>query len=147
MTVENPILKKSEHFDQALCFEKIQVSDILPAWEEGAKESLKKIEAIENNPEPPSFENVIFPMEVAYEKMNKASTIFGYLMSTSHSEAIEAIAPEISRKHSEFHLQNYFRPKLFQKIKTVFEKSKDLTIEQKQYFRSTMIPLSELGLC
>ena len=46
-------------------FDKMSLSDLEPAFEKAMAINLKEIEAIANNPAPPTFENVIVALEKA----------------------------------------------------------------------------------
>ena len=59
----NPLLTPSKLPYQAPPFDKIKDEDYQPAIEAGMAEQLKEMQAIANNPAPPTFENTIVAME------------------------------------------------------------------------------------
>src|SRR6185437_14917262 len=66
----NPFYSPSTLPFQAPPFDKIKDSDYKPAIEAGMAEQLQEMQAIANNPEPPTFENTI----VAFEKSGQLLT-------------------------------------------------------------------------
>ena len=61
----NPLLTESTLPYHLPPFDRIKDADYEPAFEQGMAEHLKEIEAIANNPAPPTFENTVVAMERA----------------------------------------------------------------------------------
>ena len=102
-------------------FDKITLSDYLPAFQKGIEEEDKEIQAIVNNPEPPTFANTIEAMEYIGQLLSKVRSVFFNLLSAETSDDMEALAQEVSpmlSRHSSDIILN--RP-LFQRIKAVYE--------------------------
>lgn len=102
-------------------FDKITLSDYLPAFQKGIEEEDKEIQAIVNNPEPPTFANTIEAMEYIGQLISKVRSVFFNLLSAETSDDMEALAQEVSpmlSRHSSDIILN--RP-LFQRIKAVYE--------------------------
>ncbi len=77
-------------------FDKITNEDFLPAFMEGMKIQSEEIEAIANNPEPPTFENTLVAMDQSGELLTKVSSVFYNLSSANTNESIQAISKEVA---------------------------------------------------
>ena len=108
-------------------FDKITLSDYLPAFQKGIEEEDKEIQAIVNNPEPPTFANTIEAMEYIGQLLSKVRSVFFNLLSAETSDDMEALAQEVSpmlSRHSSDIILN--RP-LFQRIKAVYRVHSEAT--------------------
>lgn len=104
-----------------LPFGAITTEDVKPAILEGIRLENEEIEAIANNPEPPTFENTIVPFEKAGRVLDNATTYMYNMLSAETSDALEAVANELTpvlSSHSADIVQNR---KLFERIAKVKE--------------------------
>src|ERR1700748_1043008 len=62
---------------QAPAFAHIQDGDSQPAIEEGMRQELAEIDAIANNPAPPTFDNTLVAMEKAGRMLSRTQAAFG----------------------------------------------------------------------
>ncbi|MCE3076842.1 M3 family metallopeptidase [Chryseobacterium gwangjuense] len=120
-------------------FNSIKNEDYLPAFKELIQQSEEEIDAIINNPEAPTFSNVIEALAYSGEQLDKVSNIFFNLNSAETSDELQQIAQEVSpilTEHSSKIAQN---EALFNKIKKVYdEKEKyDLNEEQQMLLNET----------
>jgi len=106
-------------------FDKMKVSDLKPAIVAGMESNLLEIDTIANNPEPPTFENTIEAMERAGEPLDLAFQYYGIFSSNMSSPEFRKIEEELSPKISEFSSKITQNEKLFARIKTVYEASKE----------------------
>ncbi len=113
-------------------FEKIKIEHFSPAFEEGMLQQEKAIAAIIENKEAPNFKNTIEAIENSSELLEKVSLVFSNLRSANTNSDIQKIASEIFPKLSAHSDNINMNPKLFDRIKVVYnnrEKEK-LTPEQ-----------------
>lgn len=113
-------------------FDKIQNSHFLPAYEEGMKLENEEIEAIVNNNAEPTFENVILAYDNSGKFLSRVSSVFGNLCSaqlTDSLQELQSVISPMSVKHSNNIVLN---PKLFDKIKAVYNKRADLGLDAQQ---------------
>jgi len=115
-------------------FDRMALADVKPALEAAMAQELDEIEAIANNPEPPSFENTLVAMERAGETYDRVSTYFSILssnLSTPEQRAIEQEMAPVLAEHTSKIRQN---DKLFARIKAVYESEelKGLSPEQQR---------------
>ena len=115
-------------------FDKMKLEDLKPALEQAMAINLKEIEAIANNPEPPTFENVIVAMERSGSELDRVFTYYGIWSSNKSSPEFRAIQREMSPKLSAFFTQITQNEKLFARVKAVYESDemKSLTEEEQR---------------
>src|SRR2546428_10483769 len=75
-SASNPFAKASALPYQAPPFDRIKEGDYAPAIEEGMKRQIAEIEAIADNPEPPTFANTLEAMERSGELLTRAAKVF-----------------------------------------------------------------------
>ncbi len=115
-------------------FESMELSDLKPALEKAMALNLEEIEAIANNPEPPTFENVIVAMERAGEELGRVFTYYGIWSSNKSSPEFREIQAEMSPKLSAFFSKITQNEKLFERVKAVYESDEldNLTEEEQR---------------
>ncbi|PRY08839.1 peptidyl-dipeptidase Dcp [Pontibacter ummariensis] len=122
----NPLLAEwTGPYGGVPAFNKMKLADLKPAIEKGMALQLAEIEAIANNPAPPTFENTIEAMERAGEELNRAFTYYGIWSSNMSSPEFRQIQAELAPKISEFSSKISQNEKLFQRIKTVYENAQE----------------------
>jgi peptidyl-dipeptidase Dcp len=125
-SIDNVLLKEwTGPYGGVPAFDKMKVEDVKPAMLKGMEMNLEEIEAIANNPEPPTFENTIEEMERAGEELNRASTYYGILSSNMSSPEFREIQSELAPLFSDFRSKISQNEKLFQRIKAVYDASQE----------------------
>lgn len=127
--MNNPLL---EPFNQAP-FSKIKNEHFKPAFLQAIEDTKKEIDAIVDNPEPPTFKNTLEALDFSGQQLDRISSVFFNLNSAETNEEIQKIAQEVSPLLSEFSNDITLNEGLFGRIKTVYEQrdSLDLTKEQR----------------
>ncbi|RPG29125.1 MAG: M3 family peptidase [Muricauda sp. TMED12] len=127
--MNNPLL---EPFNQAP-FSKIKNEHFKPAFLQAIEDTKKEIDAIVDNPEPPTFKNTLEALDFSGQQLDRISSVFFNLNSAETNEEIQKIAQEVSPLLSEFSNDITLNEELFGRIKTVYEQrdSLDLTKEQR----------------
>ena len=128
----NPLLQLSTLPNHAPPFDKIKNEHYLPAVEAGIKEARANIDAIKNNPEPPTFENTIAAMESASELLGQATTIFYNQLACMGGDELQALAEKIGPVSSNFSSDIIQDEKLFARVKTVHEQMDVLGLSPEQ---------------
>ena len=119
---ENPLLQEySGPYGGVPQFDQMQLDDLKPALQQGMALNLAEIEAIANNPEPPTFANTIAEMERAGSTLNRIFTYWGIWSSNKSSPEFRAIQTEMSPKLSAFFSQITQNEALFARVKAVYE--------------------------
>ena len=131
-TMNNPLLVPSDAPHGAPAFDKIKTEHYKPAFLQAIKEGKAEVEAIVNNPEAPTFANTIEALTYAGESMTRVSNIFFNLNEACTNDEMQNLAEEISPLLTEFSMSIMLNPKLFERVKAVYDsrESLDLTPEQ-----------------
>ncbi len=124
----NPLLQE---FDQAP-FSKIKNEHFKPAFLEAIELARKEIDAIIENPEPPSFENTIEALDYSGYQLDRVSAVFFNLNSAETNENIQKIAQEVSPLLSEFSNDITLNEALFARVKSVYEQKESLNLNPEQ---------------
>jgi len=114
---------------QAPQFDKIQDSDFKPAFEEGMKQQLSEIEEIANNPEPATFENTLVALEKSGQLLIRVKLIFNSLTSANTDSVLQDLQEEIAPKLAAHHDAIYLNTKLFERVKSIYEKRSELKLD------------------
>ncbi len=117
-----------------LPFDKVKVAAFKPALEEAMRLNLAEVDAIANNPAPPTFDNTIVALERSGKPGGRVFTIYGIWTSNLSTPDVQAVETEMSPKLAEFQDKISQNPKLFARIDAIY-KARDtlgLTPEQKQ---------------
>src|SRR4030095_5334357 len=96
----NPLLTKSPLPFQAPPFDKIHDGDYAPAIEGGMRQQLAEIQAIADNPAPPTFDNTLVAMERSGELLTRAYKVFSNVEQSDTNPVRQkikaALAPKLS---------------------------------------------------
>ncbi len=99
----------------------VREEEFLPAFEAAIAMAEEEIEAIANNPEPPTFDNTIVALEDSGRALNRLASIFFVYTSNLNLGAIPDIEKAIVPKLSEHEDKIYQNEKLFARIAEVYE--------------------------
>lgn len=122
--VESPLPLKFPQFD------KIKDSHFAPAFDRGMAEQVKEIQAIADNAEPATFDNTILAMERSGLLLGRAIYVFGNLTSANTNDTLDKIDEEYSPKFAAHRDGIYLNPKLFERIKSLYEKRDTLGLDE-----------------
>ena len=102
-------------------FTAVKVADFKPALEAGMAEEQGEIDAIADNPAPPTFANTIVALEKAGATLTRAQNIvFGIWSSNLKTPDVAAVETEMAPKLSAFGDRITQNPKLFARIDAVY---------------------------
>ena len=113
-------------------FDKMDLSDVMPAMEAAMAEHLAEIDAIANNPEAPTFENTIVAMERVGSAISNVYTYYGIWSSNKSSPEFREIQRELSPKLSDYRSKINQNEKLFNRIKAVYESDELATLTDEE---------------
>ena len=115
-------------------FDEVRLEHFKPGLEAAMEERLAEVDAIADNPAPPTFENTIAAMERGGKALDRASTIYGIYSSTLRTPEFQEIELEMEPKLAAFSDKIVQNAKLFQRIAAVYEtrEKSSLTPEQKR---------------
>ena len=128
--------------DLAIPFDRIKISDFVPALDKALDIARDHLKAIRNNPDTATFENTIVDLESASDLADCISGVYFNLFSAEATPELQALAKEISPKMAAFGLEVSLDEQLFQRTKVVYDsrRSSGLNGEQIQlvekYYKS-----------
>jgi peptidyl-dipeptidase Dcp len=118
---ENPLMQPSTLPFGALPFDRISDSDYQPAIEAGMAQQLEEIDAIANNPAPPTFDNTLVAMEKSGRLLDRATGAFGVEVATNSNPQLlrirEIVAPQLAAHEDAI----YLNPKLFARVQAIYK--------------------------
>lgn len=113
-------------------FEQIEMAHYKPALLKGMEEHAKEVEAIVNNPEAPTFENTIAALDQSGELLRRVRTVFGGQNSVNTNDEMQALSREMSPLFSQHQDDIMLNPRLFARVKTVYENRASLNLDKEQ---------------
>lgn len=117
---------------QAPDFSKIKESDYEPAIEQGITILLAEVDAIANNPEAPTFENTFVALEKSGSMLTRVMYVFSALTSANTNDNLDAIDTRTSPKLAAMRDAITLNPKLFARVKTVYDNRASLNLAPDQ---------------
>lgn len=128
----NPLLEEWNTPFGIAPFSEIKAEHYKPAILKSIEEHNREIDAIVNNPEEPTFENTIVALDNSGELFERIYAVFGNGASINATPEIMALETELSPVISG-HLNDIaMNEKLFDRIRTLYEKRDSLGLEQDQ---------------
>ena len=124
----NPLL---QDFNTAP-FSKINIEDYKPAIKKAIEITKEEIESIVSNSKDASFQNTTEALDFTGQKLGRITSIFFNLNSAETSKEIQEIAKEISPWLSAFKNDMILNARLFQRVKTVYDKKNTLELNPEQ---------------
>ncbi|NHO86401.1 M3 family metallopeptidase [Pseudoteredinibacter isoporae] len=128
-------------------FDKVKLSELKPALEQGMAKNMAEIEAIANNPEAPTFANTLEAYEAAGKDLDRVFTYWTIWSSNMSSPEFREIRSEMSPKISAFYSKITQNKKLFARIKAVYESDamKNLRPDQQRLLEKTYLGFKRSG--
>lgn len=115
-------------------FDRIKIEHFLPAIKKGIELQKAEIEAIINNPQPPTFENTIVALDRSGQFLSKVNAVFGALQGANSSPELQKVAEQITPLTTQHRSSIYLNDKLFARIKAVYDRRAQLKLTEEQRF-------------
>ena len=129
---ENPFLTEYTTPFGVPPFDKIKLEHYKPAFIQGMEEQAKEIDAIINQRSTPDFENTIAALDQSGKLLRKVSAVFYGLNSANTSDEMQALSRELSPLLSKHSDDISLNPRLFARVKEVYEKRNELNLDKEQ---------------
>lgn len=113
-------------------FDKITLADYKPAFIQGMEEQQKEIEAIVNQRSVPDFENTIVALDQSGELLRRVSAVFYGQNSVNTNDEMQALSRELSPLLSKHEDDISLNPKLFVRIKEVYDNQAKFNLDKEQ---------------
>ncbi len=121
-TTANPLLAEwSGSYGGVPAFDRMVLSDLEAAADEGMRLHLAELEAIAGNAEPPTFENTIVAMERSGRALERFEAYYGIWSSNLSSPEFREIQTRLVPRFSAYGSKITQNDRLFARIKAVYE--------------------------
>jgi peptidyl-dipeptidase Dcp len=125
----NPFYAPSTLPFHAPQFDKIKDEDYQPAIEAGMAAELSEIQAIADNPEPPTFENTLVAMEQTGQLLQRARAAFGAVTGANTNPVLQKVRSEMAPKQAAHHDAIYLNAKLLARVAAVYQQRATLKLD------------------
>ena len=122
---ENPLLQESDSPYNIPDFDKIQVSDYMPAFEAAIKDQRENIQKIVDCPDSATFENTILAFEESGRLLDRVSRIFFALVEADKTPELAEIEKKVQPMLTDLENEIMFNKPLFERIKQVYDNQHD----------------------
>ena len=128
-STDNPLLTASTLPYHLPPFDRIKDTDYEPAFDQGMAEHLKEINAIADNPEPPTFDNTILALERAGRTLERVDLIFGNLSGANTNPKIQDFETAVAPKQAAHNDTIFLNGKLFARIQALSDQKDSLNLD------------------
>jgi peptidyl-dipeptidase Dcp len=122
----NPFYAPSTLPFQAPPFDKIKDSDYQPAIDAGMAQQIGEVEAIANNPAPPTFENTIVAFERTGQLLTRVWAAFNCVTGANTGDELQKVqeyeAPRLAAHQDAI----FLNAKIFARVKTIYDQRASL---------------------
>jgi peptidyl-dipeptidase Dcp len=125
----NPLLEPSTLPYQMPPFDRIQVTDYVPAFEEAMRRQLQAASAIARDGSPPTFQNTIVALELSGVLLRRVGWIFDELNLNGTSDQMQQIQTEMAPRRSAHRDAIYLDDALWKRVDTLYQKRAGLKLD------------------
>ena len=125
----NPLMHPSTLPFHAPAFDKIKNGDFKPAIDAGMKQQLAQVDAIADNPNPPTFQNTLVAMEKSGRLLNRAMMVFNLLTSADTNPALQKVQEEEAPRLAAHEDAIFLNKKLFARVKAIYQQRDKLKLD------------------
>ena len=126
---ENPFYAPSALPYQAPPFDKIKDSDYQPALEAGIAQQLKEIQAIAENPAPPTFDNTLVALEKSGQLFDRVQAVLNAVTQANSTPVLEKVQEIEAPKIAALQDAMFLNEKLFQRVATLDKQMDSLGLD------------------
>ena len=131
-TRQNPFLQPYTTQFEIPPFDLIEISDYVPAIEQGLAEARADIQAIADNPETPTFENTIIAMDNAGATLDRVTRVLYSLTEADSSDGLVEVDETVSPLLSAYSDEVMMNDKLFRRVKYLHDNADALGLDKAQ---------------
>jgi peptidyl-dipeptidase Dcp len=128
----NPFLAAYDTPFEVPPFQKIKISDYMPAFKAGIQQQEAEVDAIVNNSEPATFTNTILPFDQSGDILTRVRSVFFNLQSADTNDSIQMLAREVMPMLTQHRDAISMNKKLFDRVKTVYESIESSELDHAQ---------------
>ena len=135
-TKNNPFLEEWDTPYGIPPFEKIQLTDYIPAVKAGIEEQNKELEAILNNQDAPTFENTVAAYELSGRTLTKTTAVLFNLQETEGNDEMSKVVEQATALMTEHEDNISMNKAFFERVKAVYDADQSgLTREQQMVLK------------
>ena len=131
-TESNPFFTEFQTPNGVPPFDKIQLEHYEPAYLKGMEEQNANIQAIIDNAEAPTFENVIVAYDNSAPMLNRVQGVFGNMTEAETTDELTELSKKLAPMSSEHEDNIFLNQDLFKKISVVYEQKDALGLNTEQ---------------
>lgn len=113
-------------------FDLIKLEHYKPAFIQGMEEQMAEIDVIVNQRSMPDFENTIVALDQSGRLLDKVSSVFYGLNSANTNDEMQTLSKELSPLLSKHSDDISLNPKLFARIKEIYDRQADFNLDKEQ---------------
>ncbi|MGA2570044.1 MAG: peptidyl-dipeptidase Dcp [Terracidiphilus sp.] len=125
----NPFYAASVLPFQAPPFDKIKDSDYQPAIDAGMAQQIKEVEAIANDPAPPTFENTLVALERSGRLLDRVWNAFNCVTGANLDPELQKVEDYEAPRRAAHEDAIYLNAKLFARVKAVYVQRASLGLD------------------
>ncbi len=129
---ENPFFAPYGTKWETPAFDKIKIEHYMPAFDAGIAEQKKEVAAIRDNKASATFANTVEALETSGALLARVGDVFFNLNSANTNDEMQAIARDVAPKLSALEDDIYLDPKLFARVKAVYDSREKLKLTSEQ---------------
>lgn len=130
---ENPLLAEwTGPYEGVPPWDEMAPEHFSGAFEAAMAEMQAEVQAIIDNPEPPTFENTNAAMELVGDRMGNVQSMFGVAVSNVSNDEYRAVQREWSPRLAAFYQELYLQPELVARYRAVYEGREDAGLNPEQ---------------
>ena len=129
---ENPFAKPSTLPYQAPRFDLIKDRDYQPAFDTAMKQHIAEIEAIAASTAAPTFDNTIAGIERSGRMLERVANTFFSVAQANSNPALEKVETAMAPRLAAHTDAIYLNPKLFARVKALYDKRASLKLTAKR---------------
>ncbi len=128
----NPLLSEWDTPYGVPPFDKIEVSDYMPAFREAMRLHEEEIEAIAENSQEPDFENTVLAFDNSGEMLTRVELVFWNVAAADTDPQMQAVQEKVAPMLSKHYDGITLNEKLFDRIRKVYEKRDEAGLDPLQ---------------
>lgn len=129
---QNPFLKPYDTTYEIPPFEDIEISDYMPAFQAGIAEANASIDSIVANPDAPTFENTILPLDNLSPTLERVMSVLMSLTEANSTPELTEVSEQILPQYTAFTDAMMMNDGLFQRVKTLYDTRDSLGLAHDQ---------------
>ncbi|MCQ2342440.1 MAG: M3 family metallopeptidase [Paludibacteraceae bacterium] len=128
----NPFLTAQDTPYGVPAFDKYQLADYEPAFDEAIRQYNEEVNAIVRNADAPTFENTIVALDRCGELLDLVSGVFFNVLEADGNEQMDSIANMVAPRLSELSDGVYMNDSLFARVQSVYNSKDELNLNPEQ---------------